>query len=82
MVIFSWLSVVVATPAISVVWETSRNHLECSVIVEVASGSFSSSVEASVTAVVVVVAVVSSGQDICLVVYRVFAVGLAIGVFQ
>lgn len=80
--ISSWWSVVVAAPAISVVWEAGRDHLDSSVVVEVASRSFSSSIETSVTAVVVVVAIVSSGRDICFVTYGVFSVSPAVGVLQ
>ena len=78
----SWRPVIVPASAVSVAWETGRDHVGSSVIIKIAPGSLSSSVEASVPAVIIVVAITTSCRDVCFVAYGVFSVGPIVGVFQ
>ena len=48
-------SAVVAMSAVSVIWETGRDHVGSSVVIKIAPGSLPSSVEFSVSGVVVVI---------------------------
>ena len=82
LVVSSWRHVVVPVFAVFVAWETSRDHVGSSVIIKIAPGSLSSSVEASVPAVIIVVAITTGCRDICFVAYGVFSVGPIVGVFQ
>src|SRR4051812_18956304 len=63
-----------AASAISVAWETYCDHVGSSVIVEVVSESLSSSVEASVATVIIIIPVAASRRDVCFIVYGVFSV--------
>src|SRR4051812_43123468 len=57
-VISYWRSVAFTTFSIPFVWKTSRDHLDSPIVIEVSSGSFPSSIEVSVAAVVIVLAIV------------------------